>query len=430
MHAIVSNMALEGLLAELKEYFPIFPVNSNQIKIILTPSEFYETIIEGVHGSDRRIYLASLYLGAEEEEKRIIGHIQDRLSKNSGLAVYLHLDHHRGRRPDITGESSASLLAALQPQKRVTTHFYQSPLSRGWLREHLVPHRWNEIFGLSHMKVAIFDDNVLITGANLSKQYFTNRADRYILVKDAPELANYFAEVIESVRSETGLQELRCRFKDGKELQSGHRQDSCDTFIVPSLQMNQHGITQDERLLNILFSWLREQRSQEVLCSMATGYFNPAPQILSLLASSHLPWKILTSSPEANGFYASPGLSGYIPDLYRSLEYNFLISTSGMHRQIYEYFRKAWTFHGKGLWIEDVGKWTITTFGSTNFGMRSFERDLEAQIMLLTRNNELIEAISAERAALFNYSRPVTISSLSRPSPLISLASRLFSSFF
>lgn len=32
-----------------------------------------------------------------------------------------------------------------------------------------------EMLGTYHIKLAIFDDNVLITGANLSEEYFTNR---------------------------------------------------------------------------------------------------------------------------------------------------------------------------------------------------------------------------------------------------------------
>ena len=36
-----------------------------------------------------------------------------------------------------------------------------------------------EIFGLHHMKLYIFDNDVMISGANLSESYFTTRIDRY-----------------------------------------------------------------------------------------------------------------------------------------------------------------------------------------------------------------------------------------------------------
>ena len=34
---------------------------------------------------------------------------------------------------------------------------------------------FREIFGVHHIKAHVFDNNVLITGANLSEDYFTDR---------------------------------------------------------------------------------------------------------------------------------------------------------------------------------------------------------------------------------------------------------------
>ena len=46
------------------------------------------------------------------------------------------------------------------------------------------------------MKFYIFDNNILITGANLSEEYFTTRQDRYYYIKDSPELANYLFDLM------------------------------------------------------------------------------------------------------------------------------------------------------------------------------------------------------------------------------------------
>ncbi len=40
-----------------------------------------------------------------------------------------------------------------------------------------------EISGVHHQKIAIFDDTVIIGGANLSHNYFLNRKDRYMKIK-------------------------------------------------------------------------------------------------------------------------------------------------------------------------------------------------------------------------------------------------------
>jgi phosphatidylserine/phosphatidylglycerophosphate/cardiolipin synthase-like enzyme len=37
-----------------------------------------------------------------------------------------------------------------------------------------------EIIGVHHQKMAIFDDRIIIGGANMSQSYFLNRKDRYL----------------------------------------------------------------------------------------------------------------------------------------------------------------------------------------------------------------------------------------------------------
>ncbi len=56
--------------------------------------------------------------------------------------------------------------------------------------------RYNETVGLQHCKVFVFDDTVVISGANLSQDYFHKRQDRYMAVDDCPALANYFDQLV------------------------------------------------------------------------------------------------------------------------------------------------------------------------------------------------------------------------------------------
>jgi len=46
------------------------------------------------------------------------------------------------------------------------------------------------------MKFYVFDNDIIITGANLSEDYFTTRQDRYYVVKNAPDLANYLMDLL------------------------------------------------------------------------------------------------------------------------------------------------------------------------------------------------------------------------------------------
>lgn len=52
-----------------------------------------------------------------------------------------------------------------------------------------LPVRWNEVVGVQHCKVYIFDDQLILSGANLSNTYFTVRQDRYLMLSDEPEVA-------------------------------------------------------------------------------------------------------------------------------------------------------------------------------------------------------------------------------------------------
>ena len=47
------------------------------------------------------------------------------------------------------------------------------------LQYRVLPPRVSEIVGVCHLKAFIYDDNVLMTGANLSNTYFNNRQDRW-----------------------------------------------------------------------------------------------------------------------------------------------------------------------------------------------------------------------------------------------------------
>ena len=76
---------------------------------------------------------------------------------------------------------------------------------------------------------------------------------------------------------------------------------------------------------------------------------------------------------------------------------------------MFEYQRKDWTFHGKGLWYYPPGESlpAATMVGSPNFGHRSVERDLEAQVTVVTRNQGLRERLHEEQRRLFESSEEV-----------------------
>jgi CDP-diacylglycerol--glycerol-3-phosphate 3-phosphatidyltransferase len=128
---------------------------------------------------------------------------------------------------------------------------------------------------------------------------------------------------------------------------------------------------------------------------------------------------------QANGFYGSKGISGAIPRAYSLLEQSLYeraqlknvqqrsqvfdaSSTNGL--SIYEYERKGWTFHAKGFWCslpgEEEGP-NVTLIGSSNFGYRSRDHDLEAQLWIFSKAPHLRQQLERERDDLYVHSRRV-----------------------
>ena len=65
-------------------------------------------------------------------------------------------------------------------------------------------------------------------------------------------------------------------------------------------------------------------------------------------------------------------------------------------RRSSEYLNKDWTYHAKGLWLfGKKGNDAVVTIGSPNFGMRSYFRDMESQLYMVSESERYILAEGA-----------------------------------
>lgn len=73
-----------------------------------------------------------------------------------------------------------------------------------------------------------------------------------------------------------------------------------------------------------------------------------------------------------------------------------------------EYEKPDWTYHAKGLWYYLPGKKlpVMTLIGSSNFGERSVNRDLEAQVCIVTTSSSLQQRLNRECERLFSIGAP------------------------
>ncbi|KAI6228817.1 CDP-diacylglycerol--glycerol-3-phosphate 3-phosphatidyltransferase [Aphelenchoides fujianensis] len=430
------------------------PVESADVRFLRTPDEFYRTLISKTRSAKERIYLAALYLGVGQLERELIDELERALKSNDGLRVHMLFDYLRGTRGGTLG--TVGMLAERKLPNSEIFLFHTPDL--GGLLKRFLPERVNEIVGLQHMKFFIFDYCVILSGANLSDTYFTNRQDRYVVIENCPQLARFFAAIYECVaacsyrlltdgtteehavksddrrfRSEMNerINAVLANFAEEARKQKLQRAEA-ETMIFPFLQMKPFGIRQEEEVMERLL----KQPPEDVDVTIATGYFNFDPKYADLvLRSPASSQSVLLAAPEANGFYGASGISGAIPSLYVYLSLLFHRQVREFRRSIdlFEFHRPGWSFHGKGIWIEPKDAragWAATVVGSSNFGYRSTNRDLEAQVLICTTNEKLRREMAEERRGLMEFATKIEASTFERADRFVPVWVRVFARFF
>uniref|UniRef100_A0A3P8YQN5 CDP-diacylglycerol--glycerol-3-phosphate 3-phosphatidyltransferase n=1 Tax=Esox lucius TaxID=8010 RepID=A0A3P8YQN5_ESOLU len=449
----------------MAEHVPAFRVPGSHIHILNSPDQFYQSMKARIKTAKKRVVMASLYLGTGPLERDLVDCMQEALERsqeegdNPDLQVSVLLDYTRGSRGETN--SRTMLLPLLQRYGRqVRVSLYHTPDLRGLLRL-LVPQRFNETIGVQHIKVYLFDDDLIISGANLSDSYFTNRQDRYVLLENCGEVADFFSDLVGAVgdvslqlkpdnsvdmidgmvhpyrgnrddfstsarrhimtavntaRTRQHVSESRRSEREGVEGE-GEDRGKEDTWVFPLIQMKPLGIQVDEQITQRLLT----DADAGATVFLTSGYFNLTRAYMSLVLKAGADYRILTASPEVNGFFGAKGIAGEIPSAYIHIARQFYTKVSQLGQQervhLYEYHRAQWTFHAKGLWYYLRGQvWPcLTLIGSPNFGYRSVHRDLEAQIAIVTENQELQAQLQEEQEMLYQRSTEVSSSTFQQP---------------
>ncbi|RCI11314.1 hypothetical protein L249_7776 [Ophiocordyceps polyrhachis-furcata BCC 54312] len=459
-----SMTGMEGLALvapELDRLAPGFDLGQDDIRILETPSDFYAALRQGIRKAQRRIFLATLYIGRSEGE--LVDELREALRRCPQLRLSVLTDALRGTREAPDGPSCASLLAPLVAEfgpARVELRMYHTPNLTG-LRRRLVPKRINEGWGLQHMKMYGFDDEVILSGANLSNDYFTHRQDRYHLFSCAP-LVQHLAELHRAVcsfsflvrpsddrtgfalswpddnsapsplRDPTGFVRsttatLRPLLTPPPQQQQPSKQEAplfaSDTRVYVLAQMSQLLRPDSSTELPAVTRVLEKLASPATRGSSWTftaGYFNPAPELTRLLLDTASTRNtVITAAPEANGFYGSRGVSGLLPGAYVLLARRFLDAIHRAGRDgdvVLKEWRRGtagqpagWTYHAKGLWVTMPGDDhpAMTLIGSSNYTHRSYSMDLEVGALVLTRGRQLQRRLADELGWLQEHARVV-----------------------
>ncbi|KAI4289609.1 MAG: hypothetical protein L6R35_001120 [Caloplaca aegaea] len=460
IHGPSSGPTLEAIASQIDQIAPRIDISAEQIEILDGPKEFYDTLKQKIRKARKRIYLSTLYIGKTEHE--LISRVHEALAQAQELQVSILTDALRGTRED-PDPSCASLLASLLASfpERVEIRMYHTPNLTG-LRKRLIPKRINEGWGLQHMKLYGIDDEVILSGANLSSDYFTNRQDRYH-VFSSKRVSDYFSRIHHAVCSisfllqaspsmsspshkliwpssnpaPNPLQDPKSYIKAATSLllpfssptvsPGSPLQPSTDSVSSQATETTTlYPLLCHTPILNTELHTLTTLFSSPSLTSytFTAGYFNPHPLITrSLLTLSSPPRSahgtILTASPHANGFFNSKGVSGMLPAAYTHLSLRFLQAARRARANIRlrEWQRATtgeeggWTYHAKGVWAHfpegnGVGP-SVTVIGSSNYTSRSYGLDLEVGALVLTDDVGLMRKWRREEEGLRAWTREV-----------------------
>lgn len=451
-----------------------FYLNSSDcssIKFLYKPNDFYQTLLKNILSAKQRIFLTSLYLGKGEHE--FIQTLDTALTNNPNLKVHFLLDGLRSTR-EFPEDSSITLVAKLISKhgpERIQFRLYRTPAFHGW-KSHLIPKRFNEGLGLQHMKFYGFDnDKIILSGANLSNDYFTNRQDRYWLFQNN-ELNNYYFQILQLISSLSYKVEINAGSKeitglpyliwpkdnatteplknktqflrdssliitkflhDKKTIEPKNTVKNWDTVIFPISQFTplfKHSLVDKSTELPtilLLFDTIRNinfKNNPNINWSFTAGYFNLFPSIRrAMLESNCTNSNVITASSKANGFYESKGVSKHLPEAYLHLAYKFLkqVNKSDSHVLVKEWENgvhnrpNGWSYHAKGIWFyfgstqNNTFQPFLTILGSSNYTRRSYSLDLESNIVILTKNESLQNELHNELNHLLKNTKDITL---------------------
>ncbi|KIW09496.1 uncharacterized protein PV09_00373 [Verruconis gallopava] len=435
---------------------PRFELESSQIQILRSPDQFYSVLKGKILKAKRRIYLSTLYIGTKEHE--LIETIRHALKKSPELRISILTDALRGTR-ETPNPCCASLLAPLVEEfgeERVEIRMYHTPNLTG-IKKRIVPRRINEGWGLQHMKLYAIDDELIVSGANLSNDYFTDRQDRYHVFSSA-QIAEYFERVHQAIcklsfavlpskepagyilewrkdnlcpsplddpNSFVKHASVRLESLIHQGTQAAKPVPASSTLVYPLLQFTQllkPDTSTELPAMRTILSSLAKPGFENSKWTFTAGYFNMTPEVRQLLLNSKpASATVIAASPWANGFYGSKGVSGMLPAAYSHLTRQFLnaVARKGLNDRIsVKEWRRGtvnepggWTYHAKGLWITfpNENAPSISLVGSSNYTKRSYSLDLEANALIVTRDKDLMKRLGEEESWLQDYAKKVDV---------------------
>ena len=140
----------------LFEQLPAVALDPRKFEILYSAKQFRAFLIKSIRNARRKIYIAALYLEADEAGRNILTELYEAKKKSPELDIIVCVDWHRAQRGPI-GEKHATANNISMYQEFAVKYEHKIVVNG-------IPVRGREVFGVLHLKGFIIDDHVIYSG--------------------------------------------------------------------------------------------------------------------------------------------------------------------------------------------------------------------------------------------------------------------------
>jgi len=397
------------------------PLSAQSVDCLFSSRSLKAELLTQIANAKQRIYLAALYLEADDAGEEILMALYEAKKQNPHLDILVCVDFHRAQR-GLIGEKRSLQTNAI---------WYQEVEKAQGLGVKIVglPVKRKELFGVQHLKGFIFDDTVLYSGASVNNIYLHQgeryRYDRYWLIKNqilADSLVNFLKNEIISSAAVISLngQEIPkiSDFKGAhRQLAKNLKQASyqyhgkilADSLGVAPLC----GLGARHNLLNKCIRKILQSTENELV--IFTPYFN-LPRALSsdisALLKRGVKLMIVVGDKTANDFYIPEDKPfrtiGGLPYLYESNlkqfaeKHQYALQSGQLKLHLWKDGSNS--FHLKGIYADN--RFVMLT--GHNLNPRAWRLDIENGLLIDDPKQELKGLLEQELSEILQNTREVT----------------------
>ena len=397
------------------------PLDVQSVDCLFSSKSFKAELLKQIKKAKCRIYLAALYLEADEAGSDILLALYEAKKANPHLDVVVCIDYHRAQR-GLIGDKDATSTNA--------TWYQEIEKAQGLgVKVIGVPVKRKELFGVQHLKGFVFDDQILYSGASFNNIYLHQedryRYDRYWLIHNvtlADSMVSFLKkELIDSgavalLNSEkiSTMGELKAphkklmrNLKQARFSYEGERSTDC-LAVTPLC-----GFGARRNKLNKTIRTLLQSAQQAVV--IYTPYFNLPAAIerdIAALLKRGVALTIVVGDKTANDFYIpedKPFRSiGALPYLYETNLKHFAtkhqvpLKTGQLKLHLWRHDSNS--FHLKGLYVDD--RFIMLT--GHNLNPRAWRLDIENALLIDDPKQQLKTLVDKESAQVIANTQLIT----------------------